>query len=322
MRTALSRAKKLLGPSAARWRSYKNSLICKGPHAACDPRLSCQMTVLEVLSSTTGYFQKRNIDSPRLNAEHLLAHVLGRKRIDLYLDFERPLPESELTPLRELVRRRGAGEPLQHLVGTVEFCGRIFRCDKRALVPRPETERLVEVLISHFKSELAYSRMVDVGTGSGVIALALAAEFPKAEIVGTDISEDALMLARENAEQLGLANRVRFLKSNLLENVEGTVDLIVANLPYVSTADRQKVSREVLHDPEVALFAGARGDELLRQLIAQGPSSLRSGGMLAMEIGIGQSEALMAAVAEKNYRDICTEKDYSGVIRFLFARYG
>jgi release factor glutamine methyltransferase len=280
------------------------------------------MTVLEVLQSTTGYFQKRNIDSPRLNAEHLLAHVLGRKRIDLYLEFERRLPESELIPLRELVKRRGSGEPLQHLLGTVEFCGRIFRCDKRALVPRPETEQLVELLISHFKSEITPSRIIDLGTGSGVIALTLAAEFPKAEIVGADISEDALILARENAGRLGLADRVRFLRSNLLEDVLPGVDLIAANLPYVSTEDRQNLSREVLHDPEVALFAGARGDELVRQLIAQAPSCLRPGGMLAMEIGIGQSESLVAALTEKNYRDIWTEKDYSGVIRFLFARYG
>jgi release factor glutamine methyltransferase len=280
------------------------------------------MTVLEVLQSTTGYFQKRNIDSPRLNAEHLLAHVLSRKRMELYLDFERQLRESELAPLRELVKRRGLGEPLQHLLGTVEFCGRSFRCDKRALVPRPETEQLVELLITHFKSEIADSHMIDVGTGSGIIALSLAAEFPKAEIVGVDISEDALMLARENAERVGLVDRVRFLRSNLLQSVQPGFDLIVANLPYVSTQDRQNLSREVLHDPEVALFAGAQGDELMRQLIAQAPSWLQPGGILAMEIGIGQSEALVAALAEKNYRDISTEKDYSGVIRFLFARYG
>jgi release factor glutamine methyltransferase len=280
------------------------------------------MTVLELLQSTTGYFQKRNIDSPRLNAEHLLGHVLGRKRMELYLDFERQLRESELSPLRELVKRRGAGEPLQHLLGTVEFCGRSFRCDKRALVPRPETEQLVELLISHFKSEIACSRMVDVGTGSGVIAVTLAAEFPEAEIVGVDISEDALMLARENAERLGLVDRVRFLRSSLLADVQPGFDLIVANLPYVSTGDRQNLSREVLHDPEVALFAGARGDELVRQLIAQAPSWLRPNGILAMEIGSAQSETLVAALAEKNYRDIWTEKDYSGVIRFLFARYG
>ena len=280
------------------------------------------MTVLEVLQSTTGYFQKRNVESPRLNAEHLLAHVLGRKRIELYMEFERRLRDSELSPLRELVRRRGSGEPLQHLLGTVEFCGRTFRCDKRALVPRPETEQLVELLISRFKSEIAHSRMIDVGTGSGVIALTLAAEFPKAEIVGADISEDALLLARENAERLGMADRVRFLRSNLLEDVQPDFGLVVANLPYVSTEDRQNLAREVLHDPEVALFAGSRGDELVRQLIAQAPSWLPPGGLLAMEIGIGQSETLTAALAEKNYCDIWAEKDYSGVIRFLFARYG
>ena len=281
-----------------------------------------RMTVLEVLESSTAYFKKRKIDSPRLNAEHLLAQVLGCKRIDLYLEFERELDEAELALLRERVRRRGQGEPLQHLLGTVEFCGRTFLCDKRALVPRPETEQLVELLISHFQIEIESGRLVDVGTGSGVIALTLAAEFPTAEIVGADISDDALMLARENAERLKLADRVLFLRSNLLESIQPDFDLIVANLPYVSADDRENLSREVLHDPEVALFAGSRGDELLRQLIQDAPSWLRPGGMLAIEIGIGQSDTLVAALAEKNYRDILTEKDYSGVIRFLFARYG
>jgi release factor glutamine methyltransferase len=280
------------------------------------------MTVLEVLQSTTGYFQKHNIESPRLNAEHLLAHVLGRKRIELYLEFEREVNESELAPLRDLVKRRAAGEPLQHLLGTVEFCGHTFVCDKRAMVPRPETEQLIELLVSNFKSEIAHSRIVDVGTGSGVIALSLAAEFPEAEIVGTDISEDALALARENAERLGLADRARFLKSNLLEDVERMFDLIAANLPYISIEQRQTLSREVLHDPEVALFGGVGGDELVRELIAQARSRLRPGGTLALEIGIGQSEALVEALTEKNYRDIWMKNDYSGVTRFLFARYG
>ena len=176
------------------------------------------MTVLEVLQSTTGYFQKHNIESPRLNAEHLLAHVLGRKRIELYLEFERKLNESELAPLRDLVKQRAGGKPLQHLLGTVEFCGRTFLCDKRALVPRPETESLVELLLSKFKPDIANGRIVDVGTGSGVIALTLAAELPCAEIVAADISEDALALASENASRLGVAHRVQFLKSSLLEN--------------------------------------------------------------------------------------------------------
>jgi release factor glutamine methyltransferase len=278
------------------------------------------MTVLELLQATTAYFKKHEVENPRLNAEHLLAHVLGRKRIELYLEFERDLTEAELAPLRELVKRRGEGEPLQHLLGTVEFCGHVFVCDKRAMVPRPETEQLVELIES--KIENRKSKILDVGTGSGVIALSLAAEFPAAETVAVDISDDALALARENAERLALADRVRFLKSHLLENVEGAFDLIVANLPYISTQDRHILSREVLHDPAVAVFAGARGDELVRELIGQAPSRLRADGMLALEIGIGQSEALFSALAGENYRDIYSKTDYSGVTRFLFARYG
>jgi release factor glutamine methyltransferase len=278
------------------------------------------MTVLQVLQSTAEYFKKRKIENPRLNAEHLLAHVLERKRIELYLEFERELTETELTPLRDLVKRRSEGEPLQHLLGTVEFCGHVFLCDKRAMVPRPETEELVEFLKSEIRNPK--SEIVDVGTGSGVIALSLAAKFPEAKIMAIDISDAALALAQENAARLNLSARVQFLKSRLLENVEGAFDLIVANLPYISTQDRDTVSREVLHDPEIALFAGTRGDELVRELIDQAPSRLRSGGMLALEIGLGQSEDLLSALAEKSYRDIYAKNDYSGLTRFLFARYG
>jgi release factor glutamine methyltransferase len=278
------------------------------------------MTVLEVLQATTAYFKKHKIETPRLNAEHLLAHVLGRKRIELYLEFERELTETELAPLRDLVKRRGEGEPLQHLLGTVEFCGHVFLCDKRAMVPRPETEELVELL--KFEIQNPKSKILDVGTGSGVIALSLAMKFPEAEILAVDISDDALALAHENAARLNLPDRVRFLKSDLLENVEGTFDLIVANLPYISTQARHTLSREVLHDPAVALFASARGDKLVRELIARAPSRLRPGGMLALEIGLDQSEALLSALGEKNYRDIYSKNDYSGMTRFLFARYG
>ena len=278
------------------------------------------MKVLQVLQSSTEYLKKHMIENPRLNAEHLLAHVLGRKRIELYLDFERKLTETELGPLRELVKRRSEGEPLQHLLGTVEFCGLTFLCDKRAMVPRPETEELVELVQSGIRDPR--SAILDVGTGSGVIALSLAEKYPEASIVAIDVSDDALALAQENAVRLDLSSRVRFLKSRLLENVEGAFDLIVANLPYISTQDRHTLSREVLHDPEIALFAGRRGDELVRELIDEAPTRLRPGGLLALEIGLGQSEALLSALTEKNYRDICAKNDYNGVKRFLFARYG
>lgn len=279
-----------------------------------------RMTVLELLQRTTGFFQKNGVESPRLNAEHLLAHILKRKRIELYLEFERELTEAELAPLRDLVRRRGQGEPLQHLLGTVEFAGQTFLCDRRALVPRPETEQLVELLQS--KIENRESKILDVGTGSGVIALNLAAKFPEAKVTATDVSDDALALARENADRLGLTSRIEFLRGELLLDVNHVYDLIVANLPYVAAGDRATLSREVLRDPEIALFGGKRGDEMIRKLIDGARSHLTPGGLLALEIGIGQAEGLAALMAEKNYHDIKTERDYSGVIRFLFGRYG
>ena len=280
------------------------------------------MTVLDVVQSTTAYFKKHKIDDPRLNAELLLAHVLGRTRMELYLEFERIFSEAELTALRELVRRRGQGEPLQHLLGTVEFCGQTFLCDKRAMVPRPETEELVELLEAEVRSQRPEVSIIDVGTGSGVIALSLAKKFPEAEIYAVDVSEDALALARENAERLGLTKRVQLSKGDLLKNISERFDLIVANLPYISMQDRHLLSREVLHDPEVALFAGARGDELVRELIEQAPSHLKPGGLLALEIGIGQAEALAELLARKNYHDIESKTDYSGIPRFLIVRYG
>ncbi|MGI8819422.1 MAG: peptide chain release factor N(5)-glutamine methyltransferase [Chthoniobacterales bacterium] len=280
------------------------------------------MTVLAVLQSTTAYFTKREIESPRLNAEHLLAHSLGLKRIELYMEFERELTEAELAPLRQLVRRRGQGEPLQHLLGTVEFCGRSFACDKRALIPRPETEELIEILLAEIGPREAERRVLDVGTGSGVIALSLAAAWPHAQVQALDISEEALALARENAARLALTERVQFFRSDLLAEVKGTFDLIVANLPYVPAADRATLSREVLHDPPQALFGGADGEEVIRRLSAAAPPNLAPGGMLALEIGIGQTDALAASLAEQNYHHITARQDFAGVTRFLLSRYG
>lgn len=278
------------------------------------------MTVLEVLQSTTAYFKKRGIENPRLNAEHLIAQSLGKKRIELYLEFARALSEAELAPLRQLVRRRGQGEPLQHLLGTVEFGDHVFVSDKRALIPRPETEQLVEYL-----SGLTFPqnpRILDVGTGSGVIILSLAARLPSAELHAVDISEEALSLARENAERLGVCDRIQFSRSHLLDQIEGKFDLIVANLPYVAVSEAAQLSPEMRHEPAIALYGGESGDELIRELMAVAPPHLRAGGWLALEIGHGQSEALSRFLEEKNYHDIAAKKDYAGTPRFLFARYG
>ena len=279
-------------------------------------------SLLEVLQSTTAYFTNHKIENPRLNAEQLLAHTLRLSRMDLYLEFERNLAENELGPLRDLVRRRGQGEPLQHLLGTVEFCGHTFAIDKRAMVPRPETEELVGLLLAEISGQKSGITILDVGTGSGVIGLSLAVKFPQANVCAIDISEDALSLARENAAQLRLSERVRFQKSDLLENVSERFDLIVANLPYISMQDRHLLAREVLHDPEVALFGGPGGDELVRKLIEQAPAHLEPGGLVALEIGLGQAEGLSDFLRQKNYHDIELKKDYSGISRFLLARYG
>lgn len=277
-------------------------------------------TVLEVLRATTEYFTRHGVDNPRLNAEHLVAHVLGKKRIELYMEFDRPLGERELAPLRELMRKRATGVPLQHLLGTVEFHGRIFATDARALIPRPETELLMELTL---KEPLPPSpRVLDVGTGSGVIALTLAAELPQADVSAVDVSPDALGLARQNAERLGLTERVHFFQSNLFAAVEGAFDLIVANLPYIPGGEIAGLAREVQHDPVLALDGGPVGTELIVQLIDQARAHLKPGGRLVLEIGHDQAQTLAAELERQKYRDIRPVGDYQGILRFLFATYG
>ena len=278
------------------------------------------MTTLEVLNAAASYLDKQGVESPRLNAEHLLAHVLGRKkRIELYLEFERPLGEAERAPLRELVKRRGEGVPLQHLLGTVEFHGREFLCDARALVPRPETEQLVELAAKMLQ---APSRIVDVGTGSGVIALTMAFLFPEARVAGGDVSGDALALAAANREGLGLADRVELLESDLLAAFAGPFDAVLANLPYIPTGEVPGLSREVRCDPLSALDGGADGLALVRRLVAEAGGKMSPGGLLALEIGIGQAAAVAEVLAANNWRDIAVERDYQGAERFVFARHG
>jgi release factor glutamine methyltransferase len=276
--------------------------------------------VLVVLQSTTVYFQQKKIDNPRLNIEHLLAHVLGKTRMDLYLEFDRPLGDQELDALRELVRQRASGVPLQHLLGTVEFHGRTFASDARALIPRPETEQLVELLLQLPLPPEA--RCVDIGTGSGVIALTLAAERPLATIEAVDASGAALELARENARRLDLATRVEFHVGSLLEPCAGLYDLIAANLPYIATADIAGLAAEVRHDPVSALDGGSGGLDLIAACIAQAPAKLKLGGWLALEIGAGQASSVQALLATAGFGEIRIERDYQGIERFVLAARG
>ncbi len=287
--------------------------------------MSVPKTVLEVITATADYFKKNGIESPRLNIEHLLAHTLGKKRMDLYVEFDRPLAEKELVPLRDLVKRRAQGEPLQHLLGTVEFLSHTLKCDHRALIPRPETEQLCEMLFAEAKGDDCLwksGRIADVGTGSGCIALALAAAWPEAAVTAVDASDDALSLARENAGRLSLAERVAFTKSDLLGAVDGPFHLIVANLPYIPSAEIPGLQREVLREPVQALDGGADGLDLVRRLIAECATKLASGGRLALELHHDQPVKLAAELGTQNFRDTKTVKDYQGRERFLFTTHG
>ena len=274
-------------------------------------------SVLEVLTSTTDYFRGKGIESPRLNIEHLLAHVLGKTRMDLYMEFDRPLGDTELNALRELVRRRSQGEPLQHLLGTVEFHGRTFISDSRALIPRPETEELVALLL---RMELpADARCVDVGTGSGVIALTLAAERPQARVQAVDRSPDALTLARENAARLGLDGRVEFIEGDLLAACAGPYDLVAANLPYIPVDDLAGLAREVQHDPTMALDGGRDGLAIVARCVAQAHGKLASGGRLALEIGHDQAGRVRALLEKSGYASVEAVKDHQEFDRFVLA---
>jgi release factor glutamine methyltransferase len=275
-------------------------------------------TVLEVLKSTTEYFAKAGVDSPRLNIEHLLAHALGKRRMDLYLEFDRPLGEKELQPLRDLVRRRAAGEPLQHLLGSVEFLGHVFLCDARALIPRPETEQLAARILQLHPAPP--QRLLDMGTGSGVLALSLAAAWAASEVHAVDLSEDALALARANADKLGLSHRVQFHQGHLFLPPATPFQLIVANLPYIPSDQISSLSREVQRDPKLALDGGPDGTSLIRELILAIRPQLQ--GLLALEIGHDQSPSLQESLAQAGYRDIRSESDYQGRHRILFASYG
>ena len=276
-------------------------------------------TVLDIIDKGTAYLEKRGIEDARRNMQLLVANQLDCTRMDLYLRFDQPLEEEHLVPLRESLKKRGEGIPLQHLMGTVIFRAHEFRTDARALIPRPETEELAEWLAKNVKLADG-ATILDMGCGSGVLGLSLASDFPNAELTLADVSQDALALTRENAELTGI-QPAEFVHSDLFSALTGkTFDLIVANLPYVAESERETISREVAHDPALALFSGEDGLDLIRRFIPESTKHLRPGGWLALEIGHDQSAEVERLMHEAGLTDVLTRTDLSGISRFPVGR--
>lgn len=276
--------------------------------------------LLEVLQSGAAYLAKRHIDEARLNMEHLIAHVLQCRRMDLYLRFDQPVHEQDLETLRGLLKRRGEGEPLQHLLGTVEFYDSEFVSDHRALVPRPETEHLVEMIVEQYGKQPP-ARVLDMATGSGCIGLSLAKAWPSSAVVLADISEDALELARLNSSRLKLDDRVRLVRSDLFEKVDGAFDLIVANLPYIPRAELAGLSREVRRDPMLALDGGESGTEIVERFITESREHLTGGACIALELHHDQGEKVAALCQSAGFVACEVRKDLANIGRFVFAKW-
>lgn len=276
-------------------------------------------TIARVLEWTTTFFREKGLDSPRLDAELLIADALGIDRMRIYLDHHKPLLADELVAVRERVKRRGKHEPVAYITGQKGFWSLDLAVDRRVLVPRPDTERLVERALDRLKGRVA-PRVVDVGCGSGAIALALAHERPDAEVIGVDRSPAALAVSRANAAALGL-DRVRWQEGDLLAGVDGPFDLVASNPPYIPSGDIAGLMPDiVLFEPHSALDGGPDGLDLVRRLIPEAADRLLPGGVLLVEIGHDQGAAVAAlAEADGRFEGVAIVADYGRRDRVLEA---
>lgn len=274
-------------------------------------------TPLRLIAWTQGFFAKGGVDAPRLTAEILLAHALSCDRVRLYLDFDKPLGAPELAAFRELVRRRAAGEPTAWLTGRREFLGHVFRVDPLVLVPRPETELLVEAAIALLPQE---GTLLDLCTGSGCIAISAALARPDARVVATEISTEALAVARENAAALGAA--VEFLEGDLYGPVAAgeRFDLIVSNPPYVPAGEIEGLSREVRREPRIALDGGKDGLDVIRRIVSCAPSRLRPDGLLVIELHETHAVPLPALCLAAGFGEAVVHRDLAALPRWVVAR--
>lgn len=275
-------------------------------------------TIESVLRWAADDFRGRGIDTPRLDAELLLAFALSSTRIQLFVDSKRPLETAELGRFRELVKRRRAREPIAYILGRREFYGRPFRVDRRVLVPRPDTEVLVTAALERTRHLSMSMRALDLCTGSGCVAVTLGKERPTSSVVAVDLSDDALELARENALRLGAYN-VAFVQGDLFTAVApgSRFDLVTANAPYIPSAEIATLQPEVRDfEPRLALDGGADGLDLVRRIIETAPSFLRAGGVLALEVGMGEAPEVAERMAI-TFAAVERHRDYAGIERVV-----
>lgn len=275
-------------------------------------------TIGSLVKWATDDFRTRGIENPRLDAELLVAHALGIDRMRVILDGNRPLEGTELHALRDLVKRRRGYEPIAYLRGEREFYGLKFKVDKRVLVPRPDTETLVDAALSRSAHVSMSMRQLDLCTGSGCVAIAMARQRPTASVYASDVSTDALAVARENALRLGAYN-VAFAHSDLFAAFTGKrFDVVTANPPYIPTADLATLMPDVRdHEPALALDGGADGLDFVRRIAAGAPAVLEPEGLLAMEIGAGEAPDTVAIFEASGFRDVRVHRDIARIERVV-----
>jgi release factor glutamine methyltransferase len=279
-------------------------------------------TLLELLRWTTEHFAERKIDTPRLDAECLLAFALGVDRMRLYLDFDKPASQGERDAFRELVRRRADERvPVAQLVGRKEFWSLPLLVTADVLSPRPDTETLVAAALERLPERDTDARILEIGTGSGAVALAIAHECTRARITATDVSPAALKVAEQNARELGLEDRIEFAEGSLFAPVIGQrFELVVSNPPYLAESERSQLDPELEHEPDVALFAGPDGLAVLRELVAGAMDFLAPGGGLALELAPDQAQIVADWLCEAGLGDVTTHRDLAARPRVVSAR--
>ena len=278
-------------------------------------------TIMKILNWTKQYFTDKGVENPRLDAEVLLCAVLKCERITLYVDFERPLSDAELAQFKQYVVRRAAHEPLAYILGEKAFMRNMFKVTPDTLVPRPETELLVESIVMAAEAVGGDVKILDIGTGSGAIIVSLLDYLPQAKGVGVDISVGALTVAKENAVAIGVAERAGFLRSDVYSvlPLDKKFDIIVSNPPYIPAADIAGLAKDVQNEPIGALDGGEDGLDFYRRITKEAPLHMVEDGLLAFEIGIYQGEAVAEMCKAAGFGAVAIRKDYAGIERMVFA---